>query len=154
MDGVLCAANEAYLSPAAAVASVFSNKTSKFGVQAQIFTVVNYPAYDFPEWNTMFGWNTALATDVAIYQGSTTGLKNGNEICRATGGMVTWQVDRGCHLISARAFDQLCKQMKSNTDDMTGDIYPHNARETTAPAITTDVPMKRRGKFEPVYASG
>jgi len=45
-------------------------------------------------------------------QGSTTGQINGNLVCRGTGGMVTWQVDRGCHLISAKAFDRLCKRMR------------------------------------------
>ena len=141
MNGVLCKANEANLSPADAVVSVFETKTTKIGVQAQVFTVVNDSAYDYPDWEPLNGWNTALANDVAIYQGSTTGQKRGNESCRATGGMVTWQVDRGCHLISAKAFDNLCKAMKAQKADMSGDTHPHNARQTTAAAITTDVPM-------------
>ena len=92
-------------------------------------------------------------------QGSTTGQKNGNDFtpggahCRGTGGAVTWQVDRGCHKISARAFDNLCRQMLNNNkyptcgDDMSGDTYPHNSRETTHPAITTNQVMKEGVDF-------
>lgn len=74
-------------------------------------------------------------------QGSTTGQKNGQDTCRGTGGAVTWQVDRGCHMISAKAMDRLCGQMKEQADDMSSDTHPHNARETTSAAITTDVAM-------------
>lgn len=87
------------------------------------------------------GWNTELAQDIAVYQGSTTGQKNGDETCRGTGGMVTWQVDRGCHKISAKSFDKMCKAMLQQKDDMKGDVVPHNARITTGDFITTDVPM-------------
>ena len=51
------------------------------------------------------------------------------------------QVDRGCHMISAKAMDNLCKQMGMQADDMTSDMYAHNARVTTAAAITTNVAM-------------
>lgn len=74
-------------------------------------------------------------------QGSTTGQKNGQDTCRGTGGAVTWQVDRGCHMISAKAMDRLCGQMKEQADDMSSDTHPHNARETTSAAITTNVAM-------------
>lgn len=57
---------------------------------------------------------------------------------------LSWQVDRGCHLISARAFDKLCKLMQEQKNDMSGGTYPHNARKTTAAAISTDLPMGRR----------
>jgi len=164
MDGVLCQGNAmiadtaakglvagqaGFLDIAGAVGAVFSgatdygSRTAKLGVHAQVFTLTNDAAHDYPEWDMMSGFNTELAEDVAIYQGSTTGQKNGNEDCRATGGMVTWQVDRGCHKISARAMDYLCKQMKEQADDMSSDTHPHNARETTAAAITTDIPMTR-----------
>jgi hypothetical protein len=141
MNGVLCKANEADMLPTDAVESVFENQATRIGVQAQVFTIVNDPAYDYPDWNPLDGWNTALAMDVAIYQGSTTGQQNGNETCRGTGGMVTWQVDRGCHFISASAFDNLCRLMLEQRVDMTEDTHPHNARETTDAAITTDIPM-------------
>jgi len=141
MNGVLCKANEAYMDPADAVDSVFESLTTEIGVQAQVFTIVNDPAYDYPDWDALGGWNTDLASDVAIYQGSTTGQQDGNNVCRGTGGMVTWQVDRGCHLVSAKAVDELCKVMKEQKVDMSEDTHAHNARQTTDPAITTDIPM-------------
>ena len=119
----------------------FAARTVKLGVHAQVFTLTNDARHDYNDWDMMTGFNTALATDVAIYQGSTTGQKNGNEDCRGTGGMVTWQVDRGCHMISATAMDRLCGQMKAQKDDMSSDTHPHNARETTAASITTDIAM-------------
>lgn len=143
MDGVLCKANEFRFTPAQAVDSVFDSKTTKIGVQAQVFTVVNDPAYDYPDWDPLKGWNTALASNVAIYMGSTTSVRNGNEVCRASGGMVTWQVDRACNLISAKTFDNLCKAMKAQNVDMTADTEAQNARVTTDPAITTSVPMSQ-----------
>lgn len=141
MNGVLCKANEVNMPVADAVNSVFGTQTTKIGVQAQVFTIVNDSAYDYPTWNAMGGWNSSLARDVAFYQGSTTGQQNGNVTCRGTGGMVSWQVDRGCNLISAWAFDELCRVMKEQKVDMSGDTHAHNARVTTSAAITTDVPM-------------
>ena len=44
-------------------------------------------------------------------------------------------------MISAKAMDNLCKQMGMQADDMTSDMYAHNARVTTAAAITTNVAM-------------
>lgn len=141
MDGVLCFANANDLSTPDALGAVFDSGIAKIGVQAQVFTVVNDDAYDYPEWDSLYSWNTDLAENVAIYQGSTTGLDNGNVVCRGTGGAVTWQVDRGCHKISAKAFDQLCKSMLEQTDDMSGDTYPHTARDTVLPELTTDETM-------------
>jgi len=141
MNGVLCKANEARVSPEDAVAAVFDDQTALIGVQAQVFTIVNDDAYDHPDWEMMGGWNTDLAEDVAIYQGSTTGQQDGNETCRGTGGMVTWQVDRGCHLVSARAMDEMCRVMLEQRVDMSEDTHAHNARQTTDSSITTDIPM-------------
>ena len=45
---------------------------------------------------------------------------------------ITWQVDRKCHLISASSFDKLCADMKTQHDDMSGDLYPHGSREVVA----------------------
>ena len=141
------AVDEGRLTVGDAAAAVFSGKddfasrTVKLGVHAQVFTLTNDARHDYNDWDMMTGFNPALATDVAIYQGSTTGQKNGNEDCRGTGGMVTWQVDRGCHMISAAAMDRLCGQMKAQKDDMSSDTHPHNARTTTAAAITTDIPF-------------
>ena len=119
----------------------FNDRVAKLGVHAQVFTLTNDDAHDYNEWDMMTGFNKDLAEDVAIYQGSTTGQKNGQDTCRGTGGAVTWQVDRGCHMISAKAMDRLCGQMKEKADNMSSDTHPHNARETTSAAITTDVAM-------------
>ena len=55
------------------------------------------------------------------------------------------QVDRGCHKLSAKAFDKLCGQMKAiktkGGDDMSSDLYPHNSRATTFDSITTNIAM-------------
>jgi len=141
MDGVLCYANENSMATADAVDAVFDSKLAKIGVQGQVFTVVNDDAYDYPEWDMLYGWNSDLASNVAIYQGSTTGQKDGNFVCRGTGGVVTWQVDRGCHKVSAKAFDKMCKSMLEQSDDMSDDIHPHNARETVDAALASDVAM-------------
>jgi len=141
MNGVLCKANQNYTTPEAAVDTVFETKSTRIGVQAMVFTVVNDPAFDYPDWNPLDGWNPELADNIAIYQGSTTGQIDGNNDCRGTGGMVTWQVDRGCHFISAKAFDGLCEVMLEQKVEMHKDIHPHNARETTDPSITTDMRM-------------
>ena len=58
--------------------------------------------------------------------------------------MVSWQVDRGCHLISAKAFDNLCKAMKMQKVDRSEDVHPQDARPKTEPVVTSDVPMGRR----------
>ena len=152
LAGVLCAANQLVAAGTYDVATTiglvttegangFAGRTGKLGVQAQVFTLTNDPAHDYDAWDMMTGFNKDLATNVAIYQGSTTGQPNGNTDCRGTGGMVTWQVDRGCHMISAAAMDRLCGQMKAQKDDMSSDTHPHNARETTAASITTDIAM-------------
>ena len=59
---------------AQAAAAVFTGATDftaravKLGVQAQVFTLTNDAAHDYPLWNMMTGFNKDLATDVAIYQ--------------------------------------------------------------------------------------
>jgi len=60
---------------------------------------------------------------------------------------VTWQVDRKCHLISASSFDKMCKDMLESplaSDDMSGDLYAHGARETTAHAVTANNQQSRK----------
>merc|ERR1711990_961212 len=51
---------------------------------------------------------------------------------------ITWQVDRTCHLISAASFDEMCRYMKNNADDMTSDLHPHGSRELVAPEWASD----------------
>ena len=69
--------------------------------------------------------------EVTKYTGSTTGTSRNNVICSAYT-PITWQVDRKCHLISASSFDKMCADMKTQRDDMSGDLYPHGAREIVA----------------------
>ena len=65
--------------------------------------------------------------DVAKYTGSTTGTTRNNEDCsRYT--PITWQVDRTCHKISASAWDDMCRMMNEQKDDMSKDLYAHGAR--------------------------
>ena len=47
-----------------------------------------------------------------------------NEICSGYT-PITWQVDRKCHMISASTFDPLCYDVKTQRDDMSGDLYQH-----------------------------
>lgn len=67
-------------------------------------------------------------TDVAKYTGSTTGAARNNEICSPFS-PITWQVDRKCHLISASSFDEMCRQMRMQADNLNDDLYAHGSRE-------------------------
>merc|ERR1711924_230728 len=100
------------------------------GVQGQVFTIVNdeehMPSEGFNlmdhAWKDDTHWK-----DVAKYTGSTTGTTRDNEICsRYT--PITWQVDRTCHKVSAKAWDEMCKMMKEQKDDMKDDTHAHGAR--------------------------
>merc|ERR1712151_1127311 len=69
--------------------------------------------------------------DIGKYTGSTTGTSRSNTVCsRYT--PITWQVDRKCHLISASSFDKMCADMKTQADDMSGDLHAHGSRELVA----------------------
>ena len=57
---------------------------------------------------------------------------------------ITWQVDRKCHLISASSFDKLCADMKAMKDEMSGDLYPHGARELVADHLVADNQQSRK----------
>ena len=75
--------------------------------------------------------------DVAKYVGSTTGTTRTNEVCSMYA-PITWQVDRTCHKVSAWSFDQMCKMMLDNPDDMSSDVHPHGARELILPEWAVD----------------
>ena len=53
-------------------------------------------------------------------------------ITRLPHGVITWQVDRKCHMVSASSFDKMCADMLAMADDMSGDVHPHGARELVA----------------------
>merc|ERR1719183_3510487 len=105
------------------------NTYQKIGVQAQVFTIVNDEDYYNGDLfsGAVIDSTTDMGTDIAKYTGSTTGTSRDNDVC-ARYAPITWQVDRKCHMISASSFDQMCKKMLENADDMSGDVYPHGAR--------------------------
>jgi hypothetical protein len=137
-DGVLC--NDAAVVGVYQADNTLSNMAQAVGVEGQVFTIVNDPAYDLPlnmHGALKFGdkWQ-----DVAKYTGSTTGTTRDNTMCSKYS-PITWQVDRKCHMISAKSFDNLCMMMHMNGhglhgDDMHDDMHPHGARETVLPQLT------------------
>ena len=42
---------------------------------------------------------------------------------------ITWQVDRKCHVISARSWDEMCRIMLEQADDMEPETHPHGSRK-------------------------
>merc|ERR1712153_172920 len=52
--------------------------------------------------------------------------------------LITWQVDRKCHMISASTFDKMCADMMGQRDDMTGDVEPHGSRDLVVKALTAN----------------
>ena len=83
--------------------------------------------------------------DVAKYIGSTTGTTRDNEVCSMYA-PITWQMDRKCHKVSAWSFDQMCKAMKNNADDMSADLHPHGARELVAGHLASDELFRKARK--------
>ena len=90
------------------------------GVQAQVVTIVNTGTdrYYFPNFFEGMLVNKALGLgqDITAYTGSRTGAtfgdQPGDERCDAAS-PVSWQVDRKCHLLSATALDEMCKEIKT-----------------------------------------
>jgi hypothetical protein len=138
LDGVLCGATQGNVDIATASA-LLSDRTHGIGVEGQVYTIVNSDdgAHKHATWSALDGWNKELATDYAWYQGSTTGDAADNEICRGTGGLVTWHQDRQCHLLEASTMDNICRQMLViSADDMSPDVAPHGARETVSASLS------------------
>ena len=81
-----------------------------------------------PTWDVLNGWDRVAAKDVAYYQGSTTGDAvqsgaNAGDMCRGTGNLVTWHVDRECHTLEASTMDEMCRRMLViSADDMSPDV--------------------------------
>merc|ERR1711918_32308 len=120
-----------------AAADTLADLSKKVGVQAQVFTIVNDESYYYPDLMRGMIKDGEFGKDVAIYTGSTTGTSRDNEVCSAYG-PITWQVDRKCHMISASTFDKMCADMKSQSDDMSGDLYAHGARITVLNELAAD----------------
>ena len=91
------------------------------GVQAQVFTIVDTPENTFYYPNLIRGMvvnkELGFGQDITAYTGSRTGAtfgdQPGDERCDAAS-PVSWQVDRSCHLLEARALDKMCKDIKEN----------------------------------------
>ena len=83
--------------------------------------------------------------DVAKYIGSTTGTTRDNTMCSMYA-PITWQMDRKCHQVSAWSFDQMCKAMKNNADDMSADLHAHGARELVAGHLASDQHFRRKAR--------
>jgi hypothetical protein len=101
------------------------------GVQSQVFTIVNDESFYYPDLMRGMIVDGTYGKDITAYTGSTTGTGRNNALCSQYG-PITWQVDRKCHLISASSFDKMCADMMLQKDDMSGDLYPHGARELVA----------------------
>jgi len=145
LDGVLCGATMGNLDIATAAGALTSNPPGAYiGVEGQVFTIVNGMGGEAirPTWDVLNGWDRQSATDVAYYQGSTTGDAvqsgaNAGDKCRGTGDLVTWHVDRECHTLEASTMDEMCRRMLViSADDMSPDVAPHGARETVVAALT------------------
>merc|ERR1719267_45258 len=75
LDGVLCGATMSNLDIATAGALTSNPPGAYIGVEGQVFTIVNGMGGEAirPTWDVLNGWDRQSATDVAYYQGSTTG---------------------------------------------------------------------------------
>lgn len=75
-------------------------------VEALVFQIVQ-GAEDL---DAFHGWQTVADHKRSVmYQGSTTGTSYNNTICSPYS--ITWHVDKTCHRISPKGFDDLCKGM-------------------------------------------
>jgi len=139
-DGVFCNDGIITITPL--------NTYEKIGVQGQVYTIVNDglgTASPFHYDNMIAGMimEGEFGQDIAKYTGSTTGTSRDNEMCsRYT--PITWQVDRKCHMISASSFDKMCQDMLAMSDDMSGDVYPHGAREVVSHELTANNQANRK----------
>jgi len=105
-------------------------------VRAQVYHIVNDNSGVYDRNDLLDGWDaTAAATDSVTYSGSTTGRSYNNaDSCSPY--QITWQVDRKCHLISAKSFDAMCKKMKEQYA-MDADAEPHSSRDLVTAALSS-----------------
>lgn len=109
----------------------------QIGVQGQVFTIVNDDDHYYPDLIKGPLRQGNHWKDVAYYTGSSTGTTYNNTYCSQYA-PITWQVDRMCHLISASAFDKMCKDMQHQRDDMTEDLHAHGSRERVLTDLAAD----------------
>jgi len=125
-DGVFCMGIKSDATPEGVID--LTTTYSQIGVQAQVFTIVNDEEYYYPDLFRGMIVDGDKGQDMHYYTGSTTGTSRNNANCSSYT-PITWQVDRKCHMISASSFDKMCADMKSQRDDMSGDLYAHGSRE-------------------------
>ena len=115
------------------------NVNKRVGVQGQVYTIINSDATEYQHDTLFYGaWmGQDHWSDVATYIGSTTGTSRDNEICSMFS-PITWQVDRTCHVISARSWDHMCKLMLEQADDMEADVHPHGSRKLVGSEFSSD----------------
>ena len=115
------------------------NVNKRVGVQGQVYTIINSDATEYQHDTLFYGaWmGQDHWSDVATYIGSTTGTSRDNDVCSMFS-PITWQVDRTCHVISARSWDHMCKLMIEQADDMTDDTHPHGSRKLVAGEFSSD----------------
>ena len=148
-DGVFCALDE---TTAASVNSATTGDVAlvsthtQIGVQSQTFTIINDEDYYYPDLMRGMIVDGDRGTEITGYTGSTTGTSRSNEKCSAYG-PITWHVDRKCHLISASTFDKMCADMKSQRDDMSGDLYAHGSREVVAADLTANNKVNLKNEY-------
>lgn len=112
----------------AAAGAATGIKNPMIVVEAMVFHLVNDAAYDFPAKNLTYGWHWAThsGADSVMYAGSTTGTSYNNHYCSPY--TITWHVDKRCHKVSAKSFDQMCHEMKSKFNQV-ADLAPHSSRK-------------------------
>jgi Delta carbonic anhydrase len=135
-DGVFCKSNAIALDP------LFLS----VGVQAQVFVIVNDDSYYYPDLMRGMIVEGEMGAEVTKYTGSTTGSSVNNVTCSQYT-PITWQVDRKCHMISASSFDKLCSDMLSQSDDMSGDVEPHGARELVPDELAANNHQNRAFRY-------
>ena len=147
-DGVFCnmqgGANpdgDVELDISSTTTAAITNIPKQVGVQSQVFTIVNSDDAQYQHDNLIRGMivdhSKNMGEDITAYTGSTTGTSRSNTVCSQYA-PITWHVDRKCHLISAKSFDKMCKQMKAQLDDMTDDLHPHGSRELVSTTLNAN----------------
>ncbi|KAL3905123.1 MAG: hypothetical protein SGILL_009805 [Bacillariaceae sp.] len=109
-DGIFCNPDNVDLSGLSA-----QDIANNVGVQAQIFTIINDEDYYFPDLIDGMLIDEERGVEITAYTGSRTGRDFDDEVSEMRCddvSPVTWHVDRVCHLLSASALDELCRDMK------------------------------------------
>ena len=120
------------------------NVNKRGGVQGQVYTIINSDATEYQHDTLFYGaWmGQNHWSDVATYIGSTTGTSRDNNVCSMYS-PITWQVDRTCHVISARSWDHMCKLMLEQADDLEYETHPHGSRKLVNNEFSADTVYRR-----------